>query len=245
MIVQPSGLTRAEIIAKVQKGNIAGLTELDVKAVQDEMWLREKAGSAPTNKDGSVRRKPGPAKGWKKLRGGVGMDWDERSEGTSVGEGTINGDRIEKGMEADAEIAALLGDDDDPDGTFTPGGGAAKKAKPRVSIKKRRLESDSGLPEGSEFDSEDDRLGVRIPKISGAKKGKSTRPIDLDLDNELDAAATAMEAQAEPVIAPNTHDPRGVSETEARLRLSLVEDLERVAWASICRDIPRVSPLVI
>jgi DNA helicase INO80 len=258
MIVQPSGLTRAEIIAKVQRGHMAGLTELDVKAVQDEMWLREKA-AAPMNKDGTVRRKPGPAKGWKKLRGGI--DWDERSEGTSIGEGTV-GERERERGDADAEIAALLGEDDEEgDETFTPGG--AKKAKAKSLLKKRKLDlgSEGGLAEGSglgsEFDSEDDRSRTKSgPGVgTGGRKGKSkaittaTGP-EHDLEAELEMAAIAMDpqqakaeaqAQVEPVVhIPNTQDPRGVSEAEARHRLHMVEDLEKLVWASICRDIPRV-----
>jgi len=244
MIVQPSGLTRAEIIAKVQSKNLAGLTELDVKAVQDEMWLRDKAaaGEAPMNKDGTVRRKPGPAKGWKKLRGGI--DWDERSEGTSVGDSTVNGERERDGgggrdrekerKDTDAEIAALLGEEeDDADETFTPG---SKKPKPKA-LKKRKLGSEGGLPEGSELDfSEDDRK-----KVIG-KKGKS-RPTLLGSEIQLEengSEAGVPETQIE-VLPPNVQDPRGVSEAEARHRLSVVEDLEKVVWASICRDIPRVS----
>jgi DNA helicase INO80 len=237
MIVQPSGLTRAEIIAKVTRGNMAGLTEQDVKAVQDEMWLREKAagGGAPMNKDGTVRRKPGPAKGWKKLRGGI--DWDERSEGTSVGDSTINGERDGGRKDtADAEIAALLGEDeDDADETFTPG---SKKLKPKA-LKKRKLGSEGGLPEGSELDfSEDERK-----KVVG-KKGKS-RPTLLGSELQLeDNASEAGVPEPQPeVLPPNVQDPRGVSEAEARHRLNVVEDLEKVVWASICRDIPRVRLL--
>jgi DNA helicase INO80 len=246
-IVQPSGLTRAEIIAKVTAQDMSGLTETDVKAVQDEMWLRDKNGSAPTNKDGTVRRKPGPAKGWKKLRGG--LDWDERSEGTSVGDITLNG-------EADAEIAALL----DDDGEMEASEAGSRKRKSRPSIKKRLL--DTGIEVegggGSEFDSDDDRdrpgaaagsRGGRI-KEPGVGKGKWTRPIksgpgeeDMgDLDPEAIGQEAAAQAEAIPT-GPNTVDPRGVSEAEAKVRLGLVEDLEKVAWASICRDIPRVSPV--
>jgi sugar (pentulose or hexulose) kinase len=57
------------------------------------------------------------------------------------------------------------------------------------------------------------------------------------------AAAGGQEAAVELVSqgpAPNTEDPRGVSEAEARVRLGLVEDLQRQAWQSIVRDIPRV-----
>ena len=244
MIVQPSVLTRAEIIAKVQSGHMAGLTEQDVKAVQDEMWLRDKAaaGGAPMNKDGTVRRKPGPAKGWKKLRGGI--DWDERSEGTSVGEGTMNGDgtrdRERERKETDNEIAALLGEeDDDADETFTPGGKKAKSKIQLQALKKRKLGSEGGLPEGSELDySEDDR--AKAGKAVG-KKGKS-RPtlLGAELMGDNDATSEAGLAEAQEV-GPNVQDPRGVSEAEARHRLGVVEDLEKVVWASICRDIPRVS----
>ena len=262
-IVQPSGLTRQQIITKVQRGDMYGLTEADVKAVQDEMWLREKAGGAPTNKDGTVRRKPGPAKGWKKLRG---KDWDEtRSEGgTSVGDGTMNG-------EAEAEIAALLGEEDgDGHSAATPTNGEKEKRKrPRPSggAKKRKMEEladDTRNPEGSEFDSEDERMllgdggapsgsrGGRI-KEPGVGKGRWTRPIrpadskaSEEMDPDQSLSYEMLEAAPQPIqtitIAPNTVDPRGVSEVEARLRLSLVEDLERNIWAGICRDIPRVSP---
>ncbi|EIW66702.1 hypothetical protein TREMEDRAFT_34561 [Tremella mesenterica DSM 1558] len=81
IIVQPSGLTRAEVITKVESGNMRGLTEEDVKAVQDEMWMRQKIkdGKALVRKDGTIRKKPGPAKGWKKLR--RGEEFSEVEEG--------------------------------------------------------------------------------------------------------------------------------------------------------------------
>lgn len=266
VVVQPSGLTRREIITKIEKGQMQGLTEADVKAVQDEMWLREKVGSAPTNKDGTVRRKPGPAKGWKKLRGG---DYDEtRSDGgTSVGDGTING-------EAEAEIAALLGDDDgdslslpQPLPHSTNGGEKKKRPRPSGVGKKRKVDEladDTRNPEGSELDSEDERLllgdsgaptgsrGGRI-KEPGVGKGRWTRPIrpaDSKVETEIEpdqslSFETSLEMQQQQLqsttIHPNSYDPRGVSEVEARLRLDLVEELERNIWASICRDIPRVG----
>lgn len=302
MIVQPSGLTRHEIIIKVERGDMAGLTELDVKAVQDEMWLREKAGAggAPTNKDGTVRRKPGPAKGWKKLRG---KDWDDgRSDtATSIGDNTLNGD-------AEDEIAALLGDEDSEagagagastpqhpqaaaSGSASASASAGMKKKPsrsraRTDSKKRKAAaallieeqllaaatSDDGLAGGaggggggSELDSEDERMlridgggpapsgsrGGRI-KEPGVGKGRWTRPLkpadEMDLDPSASGTGTGTGAGEMPeqvieriTIPPNSYDPRGVSETEARLRLSLVEDLEKNIWAGICRDIPRVG----
>lgn len=260
-IVQPSGLTRQQIINKVQKGNMHGLTEADVKAVQDEMWLREKAGSAPTNKDGTVRRKPGPAKGWKKLRG---KDWDEsKSEGgTSIGDGTMNG------ADADAEISALLGEDEDGESTAPakkprprPSGAAGRKRKMEELAEETRLHhSQEG---GSEFDSDDEnRLLGDTPGGSGAAsgsrggrikepgvgKGRWTRPIrpaDFKPGDEPDADQSQLfDMSNDPqtiTIPPNSYDPRGVSEVEARVRLNLVEDLEKAIWASICRDVPRVS----
>lgn len=265
VIVQPSGLTRHEIISKVTRGDMSGLTETDVKAVQDEMWLREKAGSAPTNKDGTVRRKPGPAKGWKKLRG---KDWDDgRSDGgTSVGDGagsTVNG-------EAEADIAALLGEEesDAPTPVAVPAPAPAHVIAPgrtasgrKSRAKKRKVEELVSEPrppaEGSELDSEDERIllgepgaapgsrGGRI-KEPGVGKGRWTRPIrpaDARGD-EFDPDQSAM-YDSLPIetiqVVPNSYDPRGVSEAEARVRLSIVEDLERTIWASICRDIPRVS----
>lgn len=270
-IVQPSGLTRQQIITKVKRGDMHGLTEADVKAVQDEMWLRDKAGTAaPTNKDGTVRRKPGPAKGWKKLRG---KDYDEtRSEGgTSVGDGTMNG-------EAEAEIAALLGDEDGEGGggpsapTVSANGGEKKKrSRPSAVGKKRKVEEildDTKNPEGSEFDSEDERMmlgdggapsgsrGGRI-KEPGVGKGRWTRPIrpadskgdadEIDPDQSMSFESKEESQAPAPLqpktitIPPNTYDPRGVSEVEARHRLTLVEDLEKMMWAAICRDVPRVS----
>jgi DNA helicase INO80 len=164
-----------------------------------------------------------------------------------VGDITLNG-------EADAEIAALL----DDDGEMEASEAGSRKRKSRPSIKKRLLDTGVEGEVGSEFDSDDDRdrpgaaagsRGGRI-KEPGVGKGKWTRPIksgpgeeDMgDLDPEAMGQEAAAQAEAIPT-GPNTVDPRGVSEAEAKVRLGLVEDLEKVAWASICRDIPRVSPL--
>jgi hypothetical protein len=50
-IVQPSGLTRAEVIQKIESNDMQGLTQEDVKAVQDEMWKR-----CPLGRKSSVDR---------------------------------------------------------------------------------------------------------------------------------------------------------------------------------------------
>ncbi|WVR06161.1 hypothetical protein IAU60_003191 [Kwoniella sp. DSM 27419] len=139
-IVRPCGLTRAEVIRKIESNDISGLTEDDVKAVQDEMWLREKGREggtgAPVNKDGTVRKKPGPAKGWKRIRGieskrgRKSTAVDEGSEAdTSIAGDTVNGD-------PDADIAALL---EEP----------AKKPKVR---RKRKQEEDKIVDVSEEED---------------------------------------------------------------------------------------------
>lgn len=294
-IVYPSGLTRAEVIAKCEAGDVQGLTEDDVKAVQDEMWMREKAAQAaenggvlPTNKDGTVRRKPGPAKGWRKIRG-----IDKKKETTpgkaqSTTAGSVAGSVADE--EAEADIAALLDDS------------IAKKGK---KVKRRKLEesgaesprfadaedeynehrpSDSVLLD--EIEDEHSRAGSvgesnaldTLPAASappkkknsktkepGVGKGRWTRPTkpEKELVKKAEALASrtskaslagpsddtfgvgpgpAEEVQEEikHEYAPNTHDPRGVSENEAKIRHELVEDLQKQAWSNIVRDVPRI-----
>ncbi|KIR40918.1 DNA helicase INO80 [Cryptococcus deuterogattii 99/473] len=294
-IVYPSGLTRAEVIAKCEAGDVQGLTEDDVKAVQDEMWMREKAAQAaenggvlPMNKDGTVRRKPGPAKGWRKIRG-----IDKKKETTPGKAQSTTADSVAGSVadeEAEADIAALL---DDP---------VTKKGK---KIKRRKLEepgaesprfadvederneyrpSNSVLPD--EIEDEHSRAGSvggssvqdTLPSASaapkkknsktkepGVGKGRWTRPTkpEKELVKKAEALASrtskaslvgpsddtfgagpgpAEEVQEEVKheYAPNTHDPRGVSENEAKIRHELVEDLQKQVWSNITRDVPRV-----
>lgn len=254
-IVLPCGLTRAEVIAKVEVNDMLGLTENDVKAVQDEMWMRRKeaSGGAPIRKDGTVRKKPGPAKGWKKLRGEVGGGSSSRKDGgggsvkdyeSDAGDTSVAGDTVNG--EAETDIAALLPPDDGP----------------RKRVKLEHDEDDD--EEMDEDDDDDGRRGSvdedgvrhsssRNPKTKepGVGKGRWTRPTkpEKELLKMAEEIAVQVEAEVEEDLpgnnvemsAPNSQDPRGVSETEAKIRLHLVEELQRQAWLSIVRDIPRVG----
>ncbi|WWC88861.1 uncharacterized protein L201_003776 [Kwoniella dendrophila CBS 6074] len=165
-IVKPCGLTRAEVIAKIESNDISGLTEDDVKAVQDEMWLRmkEKDGGAPVNKDGTVRKKPGPAKGWKRIRGieskkGKRGDYED----SDAGDASINGgDFTLNGGETDADIAALLGEggDGDEDGDISVSHQQSTITKPnkrgKAKAKKRKLEDNQ---EEIRFVDSEDEIG--------------------------------------------------------------------------------------
>lgn len=302
-IVYPCGLTRAEVIRRVEKNDLRGLTETDVKAVQDEMWIRQfdpdalKGGMI--RKDGTIRKKPGPAKGWKKMRRDLGMEVGSARGEDSDGESMSHAGETANG-EADADIEALLGGDAAPERTTTS---SSTKRGGKAKAKRRKLEEgDEVTRYASENDSrmclddEDDERrssvvdGLETGTGTGGKKlkskarepgvgkGKWTRPTKPEKDmlkkaealavqnvmqsaadttagtpEEVDASAAAaatgaaaaggQEAAAELVSqgpAPNTEDPRGVSEAEARVRLGLVEDLQRQAWQSIVRDIPRV-----
>lgn len=291
-IVEPCGLTRAEVIRRIEANVMIGLTETDVKAVQDEMWMRKKATNAaiPVNKDGTMRRKPGPAKGWKKLRegGSSRFDFDDRSEGTSNAGETING-------EADADIAALLGEGDPGHGSDRKGIAKAKRRKIEEGVEEitRYADSEDDPERGTFYSDEEDGNDSRRGDVDngimgnsarksggggnrregggGTGKGKSSRQPITKPEKDLLKKAEALAVQSvlatedidegydlipgQPVIgeigagaeamaalsAPNTEDPRGVSEHEARIRLGLVEELERQAWAGIVRDIPRVS----
>ena len=44
---------------------------------------------------------------------------------------------------------------------------------------------------------------------------------------------------------PNTVDPRGVSDVEAKVRFGLMQELQDQAWQAIVKDVPRVSVLAI
>ncbi|BEJ18272.1 hypothetical protein CspHIS471_0705490 [Cutaneotrichosporon sp. HIS471] len=259
-IIMPSGLTRAEVMVKVEAGDMTGLTEDDVKQVQDEMWLR-KSGPPQLRKDGTLRKKPGPAKGWKamrKMKEKAARGDDDDSDVGSV----LNG-------EADADIAALLDDD-------APKRKPAKRRKKDIDVKpdfdddmRSRFdeEEDELLP--SDAENGDSPLARPKPKRRSGKtkepgvgKGNWTRPTkdskQLNRKAEAIALQTALEAAGDTdggegafdVVdvpnarlfqhQPNTYDPRGVSEPEARVRLELVNELQRQAWTTICRDIPKI-----
>lgn len=258
-LVWPSGLTRAEVIAKIEANDMRGLTEDDVKQVQDEMWLK-KNGPAARRKDGTMRKKPGPAKGWKRMR-----RLAEKAEKAARGEAVdSDGDESMLNGEADADIAALLDD-----------GSEAPPKKRRQSKKKKSVAAadvtvdDIINSEIDEIKADDDAApatnGDAPPpppppkkrsgkaKEPGVGKGRWTRPpkqpkIKAKEEKKEAAAAAAREEVVSapppppppPRHQPNTYDPRGVSEREAEVRLNLVEEIQRQVWASIIRDVPRV-----
>ncbi|OCF38279.1 DNA helicase INO80 [Kwoniella heveanensis CBS 569] len=345
-IVRPCGLTRAEVIRKIEANDISGLTEDDVKAVQDEMWLRDKGrdGGAPVNKDGTVRKKPGPAKGWKRIRGieskrgrksGAGGEYEGSDAGdTSIADETVNG-------EADADIAALLGEDGLPPPPAT--GSTSKKGKAKAKRRKidELTEETTKFAELSDVEDHkpsdiligeelDEDRSTRAPSIGGSSvidgpaasstttvpappkkkskakepgvgKGRWTRPPKAEKDGQTakkadgatksskavkqvvdespaaadeDAEKQLLQAQVpqvladdplaasanatamldlpfpnEPVVVepekpagapPNSYDPRGISEAEAQVRFSLVEDYQKQVWSSIVRDVPKI-----
>ncbi|KAK8858405.1 hypothetical protein IAR55_002632 [Kwoniella newhampshirensis] len=296
-IVHPCGLTRAEVIVRIEANDIKGLTEDDVKAVQDEMWMRKKDGGAPVNKDGTVRKKPGPAKGWKRMRG-IEKRRGDPYEGSEAGDTSIAGDTVND--EADAEIAALL---EDGTAAETPVDRPPKKGKTKA--KRRKIDdkqeettryaeiSDedhkpSDILIGEELD--DDRSmragsiggssaiepnGTSAPKHKGKQpkhkepgvgKGKWTRPSKPEKELLKKTEATISHPDADTVddippsvllhpmadmpfdnasevsnvVPPNSHDPRGVSEQEARVRLGIVEDIQKQVWSTIVRDVPKI-----
>jgi DNA helicase INO80 len=251
-IILPCGLTRAEVMTKVEAGDMRGLTEDDVKQVQDEMWLR-KSGPPQLRKDGTLRKKPGPAKGWKAMRKmKEAAAHDDDSDAASV----LNG-------EAEADIAALLDDD-------VPKRKPAKRRKKDTDVKpdldddvRSRLgeEEDELLPSDAEngelhAPSKPKRKSGKT-KEPGVGKGNWTRPsketkqsgkkgdalqaLEAAVDTDGEAEVVEPPPPRKPQHQPNTYDPRGISEAEAHVRLDLVEELQRQAWASICRDVPKVS----
>lgn len=264
-IVWPSGLTRAEVMAKVEADDLRGLTEEDVKQVQDEMWLK-KNGPAALRKDGTMRKKPGPAKGWKAMRKAQTRGEDDESEA---------GDRSVAAEEADADIAALL---EEPASTPQPVKKPSKRKKKSAKDAVEVTEADELKPS---VDDEDDALSLlengdtpvsvaKKPRTSKARepgvgKGRWTRPSKEEKELKSKASTIAMQQAiqqandgadtdgAENVVefggpallaqmehTPNTYDPRGVSEAEAHVRLGLVEDLQKQAWAQLMRDVPKV-----
>lgn len=245
-IVLPCGLTRAEVITKVESGNIEGLTEDDVKQVQDEMWLK-KNGPAALRKDGTMRKKPGPAKGWKAMR--KALTKGEESDGES----TVNG-------EAEAEIAALLEDPVEPSPKPKPKKRRGKKLLSAATVDEEIASELGEEIEGGAAAAEDELENGHAPKKArtakakepGVGKGRWTRPpkekdVKKEQGDEEEEVAAAAAAAPEVVVpprvehVPNTVDPRGVSESEAKVRLNLVEELQRQAWVSIVRDVPKVS----
>ncbi|KLT40120.1 hypothetical protein CC85DRAFT_250000 [Cutaneotrichosporon oleaginosum] len=257
-IILPCGLTRAEVMTKVEAGDMRGLTEDDVKQVQDEMWLR-KSGPPQLRKDGTLRKKPGPAKGWKamrKMREQAARGDDDDSDAASV----LNG-------EAEADIAALL-DDDGPKRKPTKRRKKDADVKPELDDDVRsRLgeEEDELLP--SDAENGDSHAAAKPKKRSGKTKepgvgkGNWTRPNKENKQHSKKGESAALQTALEAVVdtdaeaaevieaspqrpsqhQPNTYDPRGVSESEARVRLELVNELQRQAWTSICRDVYRVN----
>ena len=237
-IVQPSGLTRAHLIAKVEANNLSGLTEQDVKAVQDEVWERQmnrQGNRAPTKKDGSLRRKPGPAKGWKKLRTGETLtegyaEQVAERRGSSIRDadsefgdyGSVMDD--EMNGEADAEIAALLA------GQGSRKGKGRSKRRRDDELEERYAEySDDGYNYYGEDDRRnlDDDLLSMVDDPYGRKKGSrrslggarprvKARLSQGDMrqaeDDLLGLAAGSNEYEG----GRYHQDPRGVCEVEAR-----------------------------
>jgi hypothetical protein len=249
----PSGLRRAEVIARIESNDLSGLTEDDVKAVQDEMWARQKAAAGDevaVRKDGKVRKKPGPAKGWKKLRGvpegrprkSIGQDLESEAASSTVGDD----------LGADEEIAALLGD---------------SRPKSKKGVKRRKFDIGD---EANRFDSDDDaeeeetelngegqsngkKKSYKV-KEPGVGKGRWTRPPKPEKElKKTEAILSQLQDERQDVAPqddaaignePKGEDPRGVSEHEARSRLGLVEDLQKQIWVGVVRDVPRVSSLL-
>lgn len=288
-IIQPCGLTRAELTARYRAGDLQGLTPDDIKAVHDEDWIRKKgeAGELPVRKDGTMRKKPGPAKGFKlkKQPGEVYAQPSERraarlQDGSELGEnGSMAGDETMNG-EAEAEIAALL-----PEAEGTTPNGAAKKPKAKSKKRKAPPAETSTLGEDeivrlAELDDTDNesRADVTVddltasliddgPVVAPAPKKKKKKGTGLGRwpkgPAALRAAAALQAANSEEIdtqnpgtpsyegigqeisaamaYVPNTEDPRGVSEAEAKVRLQIVDDLQKSVWSSICKDVPRVS----
>ena len=286
-------MTLPEILEKI-KNKDPDLTEEDRKAGNEEIWRQAKAqdGGIPMNKDGTMRKKPGPAKGFKfgpresrrasSMRGSA-ADAESEAGDTSIAGDTVNG-------EADADIAALL-EDGTPGSTTKPKAKGKGRKRPTEAAEGTPRPSDDGRDAGDGFDEaalsllEDATPGGSKRKTAGAAaktkppgpgKGNWPRPQKEDqATRDLKSKAEALAVQnailpsesidsqmgyiADPnfsldalaqaqhqevlarIAAPNTDDPRGVSENEARIRLGLVEDLQKLAWASIVKDIPRVS----
>ena len=279
-VFQPSNLTLAQIVARIQAKEKAGLSKDELRAGDDEIWKQQKVaeGGIPLNKDGTLRKKPGPAKGFKftnreRRPGSLRGDNDSEAGDASIAGGSVNG-------EVDADIAGLLFED-------TPTG----KSKVKPKTKKKPADVDdtvASLVDGPEEGSVDDTFGdaalslledgtpgggkKKKSRPTGVGKGNWQRPVkedkevrDLNRKAEVLAVQNAMQgndmyeahsnyapdyaydhmAQHPEILpyiaAPNTEDPRGVSETEAKIRLSLAEDLQKLAWASIIKDIPKVS----
>lgn len=114
-IVHPCGLPRHEVIRRVAAQELDGLTDKDVKAVQDEIWHREaeaKGSELARTRDGRIKKKPGPAKGWKKLKGEDGMPGSgvKRKKDKDVPSSMRGSDDEEEGREPVSEIGLEEGD---------------------------------------------------------------------------------------------------------------------------------------
>lgn len=292
-IIYPSGLRKDQVIQLISINDLSQLTEADVKAVQDEMWIKEKNGNVSSNKDGTLRKKPGPAKGWKKLR---------EAEGRPVGESRRS---IGGGSEVGSEFDDSIGDEDEhrskkrridvlgggggggEDGSRydeseedRPSQGMEEETDDEEEEEVEEIEGDH-LPLGSTShlnepqtlqDNTSEKKKYTKSKEPGVGKGKWTRPSKPTKDDkktsteptyeEYDSSWTSrggggyppptqivvpfappppnMQIHEQSTTLPNTIDPRGISEVESRIRLHLVEELQRIAWYNIVRDVPRV-----
>ncbi|TYJ51581.1 hypothetical protein B9479_007840 [Cryptococcus floricola] len=296
-LVWPSGLTRAEVIAKCMANDVSGLSEDDVKAVQDEIWMKEKlakaetgAGEAlPTNKDGTIRKKPGPAKGWKKIRG-IEKKPDppkarSRTEGSVAG--SLVDDGEEGGLDKGKKVKRRRLDERTESPHFEYGEDGEHAPSESMHDEQEEL-SRAGSVGASSAVNGSEAAPASVPakkkaaktKEPGVGKGRWTRPSkpEKELVKKAEALAgkskTPLMVQDEALppfslpfenedvedvfqyagqgvfqqnphgqgqaAAPNTFDPRGVTEEEARIRFELVEDLQRMSWAAIVRDVPRV-----
>ncbi|KAL7425097.1 putative DNA helicase ino80 [Cryptotrichosporon argae] len=155
-IILPCGLPRHEVMSRVQSGNIGGLSEDDVKQVQDEIWRAagKSVASFALRKDGTARKKPGPAKGWKAMRREQDRR-DRRARGEPVSDSEPEAASV-AGDEAESDIAALLEDE----------GRTPKRGK------KKRRKLEGGAEEVRDEDDEDDDGESVAHSIDDRARGK-------------------------------------------------------------------------
>lgn len=267
-VVYPTGLTRGEMDARIERNDMSGLSAEEIKFVQDQAWKRKKvsSGNAPLRKDGTLRKKPGPSKGWRKRLNGEDdkssvRDYDSDA-GTSIAGDTVNG-------EAEAEIAALIGDD-----VASVTSVSKRKSKGRIDeLSEMGLDSDDAGPAVTADDLALSLLEEGTPtatkkrasRAKGAQRSKAKEGSDatqaanalLGLDphaGDYESSSVGPGASGaneidrlggDPYLSygaqPPVEEYRGISESEAIHRYAQVEELQKAVWAAVVKDVPKVS----
>ena len=153
----------------------------------------------------------------------------------------------EEGLDTDDERRSSVVDGLERKGKASkakePGVGKGRWTRPSKPEKELRVKAEALAVQTALEGDEESQPGLSLPAAMGMEYSGEmlAQMVNAGQGGLPPGALGAAGGASMAVPAPNQEDPRGVSENEARIRLGLVEDLQKTAWASIVRDIPRVS----